>query len=264
MTQAKKISKASSYFFLLGFIASKIQYLPLAFISSIINLVALGFYFAAYGLWFISSHFQPSQKEKNNEWYGFAQFKEQYLYAATIGLIASTISMMAFFFPVLLPPAAWLFFCSNMVWSIGEYHKLNNPPETDENYSHSYQKSSLSYSITMTAITLTTAISATLIFLFPPITISVIIASTITCMGLGILAAEYWLDYTFGDHKKTSVINHSYNHMQESLGPAQTNHTTHCSEPYHGNEILYSNQIVATKENHDGSELSMQTCTPGQ
>lgn len=264
--QPREFGKISSLFFLLGFIVSKIQYLPIAIVSSVFNIIALGCYFLAYGAWFVSSHFQPSQKNNDENWYGFVQFKEQFLYAATMGLVASLISISAIYFPILLVPASWLFFSSNIFWTIGEYNKLQNPPESDENYSHSCQSSYLAYAITMTTTGLTTALSTTLIFIFPAITIPVIITATIISLGLGVLATEYWLDYTFGAHKKTPVLPDSYAHMCESLGPAKTQHPEQSPQPYHGNELLkiLRNNAAQHEKNKDEADLSNQAFTPSQ
>ncbi|WP_298622292.1 hypothetical protein [uncultured Legionella sp.] len=266
MIHPRKLGKLSSTFFLLGFIISKIQYLPVTIVSSFFHIIALGCYFLAYGAWFISSHFQPNQENNTEEWYGFAQFKEQFLYAATMGLIASLISILAIFFPVLIVPASWLFFSSNIFWTIGEYNKLQNPPESDENYSHSYQSTYLAYAMTMAATGLTTALSTTLVFIFPAITVPIIITATIISTGLGVLATEYWLDYTFGDHKKTPLSPHSYNYMNKSLGNIQTQQTVQSPQPYHGAELLKCARIktVQNEESKVDIDLSNQAFTPRQ
>ncbi|RUR19678.1 hypothetical protein ELY21_03515 [Legionella sp. km535] len=265
MTQAKKISKASSYFFLIGFIVSKIQYLPILFVSIIPNIISLCSYFMAYGLWFISSHFLDSNKPDKKEWYGFAQFKEQFLYAATIGLIASLISIASLFFPVLIVPTTWLFFTSNLFWSIGEYNKLMHPSESDVNFSYSYQQASLSYAVTMTTIACTTALSATLIFIVPPITMPILIVSTIISSGLGVLSCEYWLDYTFGNHKRTPPMTQSYHQVSNSLGAAApSNPNNESPEPYHGEALLKSTSIIASNNETKESDLSIQSCTPSR
>ncbi|KTD50791.1 hypothetical protein [Legionella quateirensis] len=264
MTQAKNISKASSYFFLIGFIVSKIQYLPIVFVSIIPNVISLVCYFMAYGLWFISSHFLDSNKPNKEEWYGFAQFKEQFLYAATIGIIASLISISSLFLPVLIVPATWLFCTSNILWSIGEYNKLKHPSESDINFSYSYQQTYLSYALTMTAIAFTTALGATLIFIFPPITMPILIISTITSSGLGILSCDYWLDYTFGDHKTTSPVNQSYHQMSDSLGSALSNQHNDSAEPYHGEALLKSPPTIPANNETKEPDLSIQSCTPSQ
>ncbi len=257
--QIRKLDKVSGFFFLLGFIVSKVQYLPNIIFVSLINIFSLSCYFLAYGAWFISSHFNPSQKNNDKEWYEFAQFKEQFLYAAAIGLVASFISISAIYLPTLLVPASWLFLLSNILWTIGEYNKLKNPAETDENYSHTYQNANLNYAMTMTVAGLTTAIATTLIFIFPPITVPVIIASAIINTGLGMLAAEYWCDYTFGEHKKTPV-QHSYTHLNESLSPTNEPEKTNFPQPYQGVNPLKNNS-VQKKINDEETDLLNQSFT---
>lgn len=62
-----------------------------------------------YATWFLVSHFYPNQMPKKNEWFGFAQIKEQYLFASTLGFIATCFSIAALFVPVLFIPTSWLF-----------------------------------------------------------------------------------------------------------------------------------------------------------
>lgn len=261
MSVGSKLSKASSYFFISGFIVGKIQYLPLPFVVAITNLISLGFYLTGYSLWFIASHFHPEHTRKENEWYGFAQFKEQHLYAATLGIIATLISACSIALPVLIVPATWVFLISNIVWTIGEYHKFNNPPNYDPNYSHSYQNSYLSYAITMSAIGLATAVSATLTFLFPAAAVSIILLSTIICLGLGILATDCWLDYTFGDHKKGIPSEHSYKQMQESFGPGLASQASNLPAPCHDTALFKPNEPAPIRQIIDEPASSIQSCT---
>lgn len=245
VTQASKLGKASSFFFFSGFVISKIQYLPVAIVSSALTLLSLGMYFIGYALWFISSHFHPDQKIANEEWYSFAQFKEQFLYASILGLIGTLLSITAIFFPVVLVPAAWLYVGSNILWAIGEFHKLNNPPVDDENFNYEKQNNYLSYALTMTTIALIAATATTLVYFFPPIALTVILTSSIICVGLGLLAAEHWLNSNFGDYKKdpdTGVKNHntSYKSMSRNLQNSEKKTLPVATAPYHGEHPLAS------------------------
>jgi hypothetical protein len=255
-----KISSASSYFFVSGFIIGKIQYFPFPLVVSITNLLSLACYLMGYSLWFVSSHFNPEHPPLENEWYGFTQFKEQYLYAATLGIIATLMSACAIAFPVLAIPAAWLFVVSNATWTIGEYHKLQNPPDYDPNYSHSRQDTYLSYAITMTAIGLITATSVSLSFLFPAIIVPVVAVSAIICLGLGVLAADYWLDCTFNDHKPGIPENHSYTHMQQSFGPALNSQSQNAPVPHHGNKLFQTDDKHSEQPIIDVPASSIPPC----
>ncbi|MCL5271801.1 MAG: hypothetical protein M1486_00440 [Gammaproteobacteria bacterium] len=266
MIQLREFGKLSNILFLLGFIVSKIQYIPIAIISSVVNIIALGCYFLAYGAWFVSSHFQPNHKNNENEWYGFSQFKEQFLYAAAIGLAATLISLSAIYFPVLIVPASWLFFSSNVFWTIGEYNKLQDPPKSDEHYSHSGQNSYVAYAITTTATGLTSALSATLILIFPPLTVPVVIISTIISIGLGVLATEYWLDYTFGNHNDTPILAQSYDQMSKSLTEAKQLDQELSAQPYHENELFKRprNNSPQHKDKEFESDFTNQSFTLSQ
>ena len=264
MSTASNLGKASGFFFISGFVTAKAQNLPIPVLSSALNIISLLFYITGYALWFIGSHFYPEHAIEKDEWYGFAQFKEQYLFAATLGLIATSFSVAAFFAPPLLIPATWLFLASNILWTTGEYHKLSSPPLNDENYSHSYQKVYSSYATTMTSISAVTALAATLSFLFPPIALSVIILSTIINVGLGALVAELWLNHTFGGHKPTPIIQSSHNQMNNALGPKVIYEEINSPAPFHD----YNRNLPRTSGNNHspGPELDdnlpeEQTCS---
>lgn len=234
----KTLDKISSLSFFFSLIASKIQYIPIVTIATpILNLLALSLTFLGYSLWFVASHFYPDHYPKYTEWYGFAPFKEQNTYAAFLGIGAALLSIIAITLPALAIPAAWLFFSSNIIWAIGEYHKLKNPP-ADESYSKSYQKSYLSYAIAMTSVGLTSAIAATIIFLFPIHTIPVLAVSSLMSIALSIVAAEHWFDYSFGTHKKTPVSEVSHDKMAHGLGPAIENSESPSPAPYHSPRLL--------------------------
>jgi glucan phosphoethanolaminetransferase (alkaline phosphatase superfamily) len=219
MAIAKKLEKASGLLFFAGFFLSKFQYVPFMELSAIFRFVSLGMYLLAYGLWFTANLLHPDHKVHQNKWYGFAQIKEQFLFSSFIGLVATLLSVAAIALPVLLPPAAILFLIGNVLWTIGEYHKLKNPLHNDPQFSHTRQRDYLSYAMTTTTISLISAIAAILIFAFPPITIPVTIFSVLLCVGLGVFAFEFYLKSNFGEHKTTPVTN-SYNQMTEDLGPS--------------------------------------------
>lgn len=222
---------------------SKVQYVPTVILNPLIapffNLAALGFNLIGHSAWFLASHFYPEHSQHYKEWYGFAPFKEQHTFAATIGMIGSVISIAAIAFPPLLIPAVWLFALGNVFWSIGEYHKFKSPPK-DDDYSESYQSSYLNYAIAMTALGFVSALSATLIILCPPLLLAVSIVSTIVTVGLGITVGGYWYDYTFNEHAKTtdSKQSHSYDLIAQALGNSCALEHSCTPEPYHGTSVL--------------------------
>ncbi len=263
MSTTSTLGKVSTFFFLSGFVCGKAQYLPFPLVGSIFNGISLLFYMMGYGVWFISSHFHPDHTYNEDEWYGFAQFKEQHLFAATLGLIATVLSIAGFFAPVLLIPAAWVFLASNCMWATSEYHKLQNPHPEDEEYSHTYQKAYFSYALTLAGIGLVTALSTTLVFLFPPLTFPILIASGVVIAGLSILVAEIWLSYTFDDHPRTPVSSNSHQQIIEALGPKKELEETNSPEPYHGKSVLQTNKpsLDSQLELDDLPLSDQQTCS---
>ncbi|MDI1351844.1 MAG: hypothetical protein PSV35_03600 [bacterium] len=261
MSNLKTLEKVSGYLFFAGAIVAKIRYLPLTIVSSIVTLASLALYLAAYASWFFASHFYPEHKKHAHEWYGFAQFKEQHILAAALGIVATALSIAGIFLPVLLIPAAWLFLASNVVWTISEYHKLNNPHPQDQDYSPTYQNSYVSYAIAMTSLALVAALSTTLIFIFPLFTIPLIVLTTVFTIGLGVLAAESLLDCNFGDHKKVGIVaEHSNDKVTQVLGLSVTPKEKQTTAPYHNISIFKTptkNEIESTPS----IRLSTITCS---
>lgn len=263
MSNDTKLSNASSYFFLSGFVISKIKYLPIALVSSVLNLISLLLYLIGYGLWFIASHFYPGQDKKQQEWYEFAQFKEQYLYAAALGLVATSISMMAIFSPIMLVLSGWLFFGSNIIWTIGEYNKLNNPPSYEENFSKERQNAYVSYALSMSVIGFITAVSTTAAFLIPVMAIPLLIITTIVCIGVGALALGYWIDSKFADSQPDITIDESYKQMSNNLGKKISLDPKPTPVPYHRTKPLHSVQhdVKINEPSPDlQMDLSSNTC----
>lgn len=259
-----KLSNLSGFFFFSGFVIAKIQYIPIIMVSSALTIISHLLYMLGYACWFLSSHLFPNHTPKKNEWYGFAQFKEQYLFAATLGFIATSFSIAALFAPVLLIPAAWIFLGGNFMWASGEYHKLNNPPPYDKNYSHSQQNAYFAYSVTITSMTVVAAINTTLVFIFPPIAVPMFIITTVIGVGLNALALEIWLNFTFGNHKPTPVQT-SHDQMNQTLGPKVLPEESDSLAPYHDNDLLKSSKPIPPQPEPqpepDNIPLSDRTCS---
>jgi hypothetical protein len=249
MSKTKTLDRLSGYSFFLGTLAAKMQYLPKTVLSPILNLAALGLYLSGYTLWFIASRFYPEHFPKYTEWYGFAPTKEQSSYAAAVGISAVLISIAALALPVLIVPATWLFFASNLFWVISEYHKLNNPAP-DEDFSQSYQESYLSYAITMSTMNLVGALTATLILIFPPLALPLLVASSLISVGLTITAIGYWLEFNYGEHEKTPVIETSHDKISQNLRPSLQVTDKPSLEPYHGKGLFQK-----TPSEEEGIEL---------
>lgn len=262
MVNAQKLDKMSGFFFFSAFMLSKLQYLPFALVAGTFRFLSLGFYLTGYGLWFASNYLRPGHQQHHNEWYGFAKMKEQFILSSAIGFIATALSVAAVFFPVLFPPAAWLFVLGNVVWAIGEYHKLKNPPKDDDNFSTPRQKAYLAYTVTTTGISLIAAVSATLMILFPPAIVPITIFSLLLCTGLGFLSFEFWLNSSFGAHKPDSIpgshlkgsipgshlkdsIPGSYLKMSAKVGASSSYDNSSSSEPHQGQPLFFPPSLLS-------------------
>ena len=257
MSHSKRLDTASGFFFTVGFIVEKIKFFPVVIVSSLVTLVSLVMYMIAYLLWLIASCLRTDHNTKSDEWYGFAQFKEQYRLASILGLLASVLSITAIFFPVFTIPAVWIFFVSNAVWAVSEYHKLNNPPTNDSDYSSQYQNTYSSYTVTIAAIAFLGAVSTTLIFICPYITVPVIIITSFLGGGLGVLAMHFGFELIFGD-KQPGLINVSYDMMSSTLGSTITTHdiTASTDDAIHHTNIFTERKPVVTRPIIDTSNLT--------
>lgn len=256
---SKLIDKISSTAFTLSLFASKVQYVPAVNIAaSFLNILSISLSLLGYSLWYVASYFYPDHPPKHTEWYGFAALKEQNAYAALIGMAAAVLSMIAITTPMLAIPAAWLFFTSNVIWATSEYHKLKNPPPSQE-YSKSYQKSYLSYAIAITSSGLTNAVATTAILLFPLYTIPVFAITGLMNLSFNLIAIEYLLNNKFSPHPRTPVP--SYKQMSSGLEGGLDHQEEALPAPYHGPSLLAKAQTIHNKDTVielDEIELSEQ------
>ncbi|MBN9230239.1 MAG: hypothetical protein BGO90_08990 [Legionella sp. 40-6] len=202
MQQAKILDRTSGFFFFLGFIISKLQYIPLVNIATIFRFLGLGVLLTGYGFSFTAHLHLGDHEPLRAKWYGFAKMKIQFILSSVIGFAATCVNVGAIFLPALFPPAAWLLMVGNLFWSIGEYHKFKNPSPQQDDFCPHYQEHYFLYSTLTTTISFVTALAATLIFLLPIYTIPIMVSSVLVCCGLGIFAAENWIIANFSPSKK--------------------------------------------------------------
>lgn len=112
--------------------------------------------------------------------------------------------------PALLVPASWLFFGSNLIWCIAEYHKQ----KINQKSSHT-DTAYMQYAMISTVMTLVPAIGATVSLFFPPAALVTFIISTTLGISLGSLSLYCWLDYTLG--REYNAKSESYQQLTESL-----------------------------------------------
>lgn len=149
----------------------------------------------------MANQFYPNQKNKHNNWYGFANFREQLSWAALLGLSASVCSILAVFLsPPFAMAACSLSVISNIFWMIGEYHKTKVPPHYDEHFSLSKQKSFAQYTMCMTVLSIIAAAATITGFLAPAALSSLLIVVIPVAILTVCLAINRWIDYNFGNH----------------------------------------------------------------
>lgn len=205
----------------MGIIFSKLRLLPFALFSVIANVISQMLYLGGYVLWFVASYLYPEHPRLKDQWYGFSQFKEQSRVSAALGTIASILSVIALFYPVVIIPALWLFFASNVVWSISHYHKLRNPPDFETNYSENSQVNYMGYTILTTCVSLITAVCITISILFPLISFAVLTTSTILGLILTLYAVEYQINCSFNTNQTDDWKGTNYSEMSSELSASQ-------------------------------------------
>lgn len=206
------LDKLSGYLFLIGFLAAKLRAVPIVLLSVIFNYITFITYIVGYLFWYLAAIMYPSYPRKSDHWYGFAKFKEQYLLAAAIGLIASLLCAIM---PSMVIPAAFLYVLSNVVWTISEFHKKNNPPNNEDNYSPTRQKFYIRYALLITMGSVLTAVSLVLFTIFPAATVPILMISSILGGGIIMGIAYHWYVCTFKKFPDVKIA-HSYHKIPGS------------------------------------------------
>ncbi|MFI4963084.1 MAG: hypothetical protein ACHP6H_04410 [Legionellales bacterium] len=243
MTKVIVLRRIRGIFFFIGFVFSKIKYFPIALIYPAVHLISLSLYLIGHLLAFIGSHIEPEHYRNTNEWQGFLQFKEQYRIGAFFGIAGSLLGISAFYIPVLIVPAAWLFLSSNIFKTIGEYHKYTNPPPGDREYSHTRQNSIVAHALITCLLSTVGALSTTLVYVYPPLAVYILLLATCLSIGLGIMALEFWVDMHFGTHK-TSKISESHTYLNASLGPKTTFEVPNHPKPHQSALLFKETQAI--------------------
>lgn len=205
------------FFFFSGFCLAKVKYLPLATISPLFLIVASICNFLGHGLEYLGSLMEPGHTPQKFKWYGFMQFKDQYALAANTGILASILGIAAVFFLPLVLVSTWLFLVCNIVKAVAEYHKLNNNPNAAKDVNaDARQKALLNYALTNCVLSIVSAVAVTLMFVFPPLTFAILIATAVVGIVVGAVAFKYWLtSYNLPYNQITSE--YSYQRINDEL-----------------------------------------------
>lgn len=212
MSHAERLDKASTAFFFAGFVVSKLHHTPFVVLATLSNIGSLFLYTLAYGLWFLASRLYPDYPRKAQSWYGFTEFKNQHRIAVVLGVAAIVSCLAAITMPLAIIPATWLFAFSNSVWCISEYHKKQNPPTDDREYSSSLQTTYFRYAVTTVAMSFLTALDTTIVIFFPTAAVLTLTFSSVAGVGLGALSLYYLTDYIYQKHTP-DALNASYIQM---------------------------------------------------
>lgn len=193
MSHAKRLDKASSLFFLCGFVCAKLHHTPLIFVSALLNIISLSMYFIGYMLWLLACELHPDHTKKPQSWYGFSQFKTQHRLAAFCGLMAIFFCLIAIPVPVAILPACIFFALSSCIWCIAEYHKMRHPPIHDQDYSSEQQAIYMRYVVFMTLASILSSAATVIIFFCPPIALATMVIATGVGIILTLIAINYWI-----------------------------------------------------------------------
>lgn len=249
--KTEELDVYSGYFFTAGFFISRARVLPLALLNSILNLVSLLSYLVGYALWLVATLSYPNYPRKREAWYGFAEFKDQFQVAAILGTVATVICLT---YPPFLLLAFWLFATSNFLWTVGEYHKKENPPANNKNFSTLRQETYLKYAYLMTTISVLTAVTSTAMIYYPPISTAVSLFSGVAGNALTFLAFYYWRQSAYGEHPPDAKLNHSYNLYSQTLGSSLEEKPTLNNEEKievpHYHSPLHTSQPPIPVQNH--------------
>jgi len=183
---------ASGLAFYTGMACMRVRDVPNPVVSLAFTIIALSAYLIGYGAWLLAALLYKEDKPKTERWYGFTLYKKQIIVAAMIGLIATILSLAM---PELFAATACLFFISNLIWAVGEYHKIHNKDLHGPGFSTNKQKIYFVYAGLTTFISLMTASMATTILLYPDILLlSFPVVGLVSGIGIGLMVISIGLN----------------------------------------------------------------------
>lgn len=198
------------------------------FFSNLMRISVLGpilripvgvFWLIGYGAWYLESLINgQTHPHKGNGWYTFAEFKTQNEIAALVGTIAAILLLVA---PELIVPIAWLFAISNVFWAIAAHHKSNVIHPEDDNYSTDKQKMYSYLCMTVTSLSLITAVAATLMFFLPftaPVAMPILtgVGIILICANIGIGLKWHFGTYQT-DKEKRELLESNQTELQSEF-----------------------------------------------
>lgn len=215
----KLLDKISGYCFLLGFFTSRLRAISSPLIAPIIRATNLASYLVGYAAWYISSLFSKASTTTYSQWYSYKDSRKQQQIAGVLGLMAAILCII---YPLAIIPTSWLYTLSNIHWLLAERNKMNSPSSTDPTYSTQKQTIYCYYATCVTIVGLITALTATLIFLFPLMTTLLLPYATYIGLGLSILSAGILAKHALGTYPPDPIpknyANTRYIGLQKQVG----------------------------------------------
>jgi hypothetical protein len=215
----KLLDKISGYCFLLGFFTSRLRAISSPLIAPIIRATNLASYLVGYAAWYISSLFSKASTTTYSQWYSYKDSRKQQQIAGVLGLMAAILCII---YPLAIIPTSWLYTLSNIHWLLAERNKMNSPSSTDPTYSTQKQTIYCYYAACVTIVGLITALTTTLIFLFPLMTTLLLPYATYIGLGLSILSAGILAKHALGTYPPDPIpknyTNTRYIGLQKQVG----------------------------------------------
>lgn len=215
-----------------------------------------------YTSWYIGSLTDEtidSQKVKNDAWYSFAKFKEQYEISALIGIIAAILLLTI---PALVVPISWLFFLSNVFWSIATHHENNvHRINDDKNFSPDVETAYSDLTVAITLLSLNAALWVTLLLIFPlaaPILVPIFTAISITLSLITVaLGVNYLLEkYSWKKFKEEDQEELKLKELVENNSDCTSTVSMTLNRPY-------SHQSLFSKEEEEEEKNTKHPPSPG-
>ena len=222
---SEALDRVSGGLFLLGFVTSKLRSVPIVLLSKILDAISIIAYLIGYIAWLGAGLYYPDRPRKVENWYGFAQFKEQYQVAAILGIVATIFCIVT---PMLIVPTAWLYTISNFVWAVSEYHKKHNVYLNDGETTSDKQDTYLRYAVLVTLSSIIAAVASTLVLIFPQSAFFVLSTSSVLGAISSIGSIYYWTKFYYHDF----TVKHSYNVVTENLLDLLDNVQDEYEEPH--------------------------------
>ncbi len=192
-----KLLDISGYFFGVNILLSNLMRIPV--LGPILRIPVGILWLIGFGTWYLGSRFEGKPHPHQTEgWYTFAEFKVQNEISALFGTIAAILLLIA---PALVVPIAWLFLISNVFWAIAAHHESDVLHTDDADYSTDKQIVYSYLTFAVTALSLITALGATITLFLPVAAPAILPILTVIGVGLACLSIGIGIKWCFGPYE---------------------------------------------------------------